>query len=250
MKNTRTRSTKSTLLLCVGLLCLLTGGAFAGPQLTIPEDSFDFGSVAQHNLITCSFWLKSTGDDTLRILNVIPGCACTEAPLLDSVIAPGDSTRLEIRFNTRQFLGKTLKKPYVMVNADDKQHHVYLQSIVHTDPESLEPLKFEPYRVDVSQFTEKPRRRSRFIIRNVSDQDLHLSLIKSGPLNFDVQLPDKIKAGDEALATVIVKEELIKEPFEQSITIELDDESGTRFTVPIRRDVKKLTNTQWVPPDN
>ena len=48
-------------------------GAAGAPRLEIPESIFDFGYVPQNAVISHVFWLKSTGDDTLRILNIKPG---------------------------------------------------------------------------------------------------------------------------------------------------------------------------------
>jgi hypothetical protein len=44
-----------------------------GPRLTISQTSFVFGYVPQHSTISHVFWLHSTGDDTLRILKIVPG---------------------------------------------------------------------------------------------------------------------------------------------------------------------------------
>jgi hypothetical protein len=47
--------------------------AHAAPRLNLPETSFDFGYVPQNSTISHVFWMYSTGDDTLKILNVSPG---------------------------------------------------------------------------------------------------------------------------------------------------------------------------------
>ena len=44
-----------------------------GPQLTIKEVDFDFGYTPQSSKIKHKFTLHSTGNDTLRILQVRPG---------------------------------------------------------------------------------------------------------------------------------------------------------------------------------
>ncbi len=44
-----------------------------GPQLTIKQDSFDFGIVPQHAKVSHTFWLYSTGDQPVEILRVVPG---------------------------------------------------------------------------------------------------------------------------------------------------------------------------------
>ncbi len=63
---------KSLLSLVVGSV-LLTSQAFAAPRLTIPVTEFDFGFVPQNSSISHVFWLKSTGDDSLKIVAVKPG---------------------------------------------------------------------------------------------------------------------------------------------------------------------------------
>ena len=55
------------------VVLVAAGSLMAAPRLDIEEDSFDFGFVPQNSKITHSFWLKSTGDDTLRIIRVVPG---------------------------------------------------------------------------------------------------------------------------------------------------------------------------------
>lgn len=59
-----------TVIVCVALLA---GTAFGGPNLAIPESSFDFGFVPQHAKISHTFWLYSTGDSLLNITQVVPG---------------------------------------------------------------------------------------------------------------------------------------------------------------------------------
>ena len=52
---------------------LLATVVFGAPKLTMPESSFDFGFVPQNATVSHVFWMYSTGDDTLKILNVVPG---------------------------------------------------------------------------------------------------------------------------------------------------------------------------------
>jgi len=52
---------------------VLVGSLAAAPRMTIPETVFNFGFVPQNSKISHDFWLLSTGDDTLKILKVVPG---------------------------------------------------------------------------------------------------------------------------------------------------------------------------------
>lgn len=63
---------KRLLSLTVGSILLATQ-AFAAPRLIIPETEFNFGFVPQNSTVAHEFWLKSAGDDTLKILAVKPG---------------------------------------------------------------------------------------------------------------------------------------------------------------------------------
>lgn len=64
---------KLNLFVILLVVVLVAGLANAVPRLTIDESSFDFGFAPQHSKVSHVFWLKSTGDDTLKILNVKPG---------------------------------------------------------------------------------------------------------------------------------------------------------------------------------
>lgn len=70
--STHARTTVRLLSLLVGVV-LAFGTAQAAPTLVIPNDTFDFGFVPQQSEISHEFWLHSTGDDTLKILKVVPG---------------------------------------------------------------------------------------------------------------------------------------------------------------------------------
>ncbi|KAA3634182.1 MAG: hypothetical protein DWP97_07610 [Calditrichaeota bacterium] len=55
------------------IVVLIASALSAAPRMTMPESVFDFGYVPQNSKISHIFWLKSTGDDSLKILKVIPG---------------------------------------------------------------------------------------------------------------------------------------------------------------------------------
>lgn len=55
------------------LVVIVASGVKAAPRLVIDSSEFDFGFVPQNSKISHVFWLKSEGDDTLKILKVVPG---------------------------------------------------------------------------------------------------------------------------------------------------------------------------------
>lgn len=55
------------------LALLLAAQVLAVPKMVIPNDTFNFGFAPQSAKVSHVFWLKSVGDDTLKILDVKPG---------------------------------------------------------------------------------------------------------------------------------------------------------------------------------
>ncbi|MDH4156276.1 MAG: DUF1573 domain-containing protein [candidate division Zixibacteria bacterium] len=223
------------LILGIILLLVWAAAASAAPAVQIPDDAFDFGKVAQHAKVNHTFWIKSTGSDTLRITAVVPGCGCTQAPLKDSVLAPGDSTSLEIVFSTLSYRGYITKRPYLETNASDEKTYLKIVAELIPYPEEMKPIRLWPHRLDVSQFTTKPRRRAGFKIENMTDQTLRIIPVDTVSKDFDVTLPDKVGPGETVEGMVIVHKDAVEKAFEQSITFELDDEEGSRFSLPVQR---------------
>lgn len=55
------------------LVLLLASAAMALPKMFLPEEEFDFGYVPQNSKISHVFWIKSVGEDSLKIVSVKPG---------------------------------------------------------------------------------------------------------------------------------------------------------------------------------
>lgn len=227
-----------TLLPILAVVVLTVTSALAAPKLAIPVSDFDFGYAPQNSSISRVFWLKSQGDDTLKILKVIPGCGCTQAPLQKEVVPPGDSTQLEIIFHTRTYSGISKKSPTIQTNEGPPDSHVSFTANVMPRPDSTYPVIIAPYKLDLSQFTEKAREKMTFTINNVSDKKLTPSMVYCPNEFFTIKLPGAINAGGKAEGTLILTSKGIAESFEKSFTIALDDEKSSRFTVPVKRTIQ------------
>ncbi len=64
---------KITIMAFALLLMLAASQVSSAPRMTMPESVFNFGYVPQNSKISHDFWLYSTGDDSLKIIKVIPG---------------------------------------------------------------------------------------------------------------------------------------------------------------------------------
>ena len=235
-------------------LCLLAGVLIAAvsvgrtdPRIEIPEPSFNFGKTVRHAKMRHTFWIKSVGDEPVRIKKVVPGCSCTKAPLPDSVIAPGDSVPLTIIFDSKSFRGNVVRKPYFVTDYDTEPRYVSIYAEMLNRPEKATPLVISPPRVDILQVGDKPRRKASFSIINVTDRDYKMTLVGNGFESFTLDFPDVIKANDTATVRLKIREDRLDTEFAESITFELDDDYGTRYTVPVRKFERKAAAQRGQP---
>jgi hypothetical protein len=227
----------SVLCLLLGFVSL-TGEAMAAPQLVIDQAEFDFGIAPQNSRISHTFLLRNAGSDTLVINKVVPGCGCTKAPLKKSALAPGEETEIEIIFSTGQYNGPVTKHPRLETNAIPASQNLAFRATVTNRPDSTFPILVKPYKLDISQFGQTERNQMRFMINNISDQQVSIELMSGISDLFDVTLPDKIAAGETAEGMLRLNEAALEQSFESSFTLQLSDSSLTRLTVPVKRTVQ------------
>jgi hypothetical protein len=130
------------------------------------------------------------------------------------------------------------KSPRITTNEGPPDKKVNIEVDVVQHPDSTYPVVIEPYKVDLSQFSEKKVDEREFEIANVSDKDLDLTMIAFPEHLMKVDLPDQVGAGETVTGKVTLKDEALKDSFEKSFTFELNDENGTRFTVPVKRTLR------------
>jgi hypothetical protein len=108
-------------------------------------------------------------------------------------------------------------------------------------PDSTYPIIIKPYKLDVSQFGDKVRDQMKFTITNVSDKEVELGLVAGIPKYAQINLPQKIGAGQSGSGTIKLLPNVLDQTFEKSFTLEVKGEKGIRFTVPVKRTVKSTT---------
>jgi hypothetical protein len=102
------------------MACTLSFAQFMGPKVATQQLEYDFGSVEQGTLVEHTFVISNTGGDALKIRNVSASCGCTAAKPEKSELAPGESTNINVQFNTKGRSGKQRKSVYVDTN--DPEH--------------------------------------------------------------------------------------------------------------------------------
>ncbi len=91
------------------------------PNCSSMRHAFDFGYISAGSVVSHSYVFHSRGTDSLKILNVKPGCGCTKAPLKKEVVAAGDSTEVELVFTSNKGAkGNVGKSATVSCNDSDR----------------------------------------------------------------------------------------------------------------------------------
>lgn len=128
----------------------------------------------------------------------------------------------------------------IQTNEGPPDKSVQIMAQVVSRPDSTYPIILTPYKLDLSQFTEKVRDKITFTISNVSEKKIKPTLVFAPGEFFTVKLPSSIGPGGSAEGTLTLKSTGLKESFEKSFTIQLDDEKKTRFTIPVKRSVQSV----------
>jgi len=94
-----------------------------------PTDPYfwDFGQARQGQILMHTFELKNESDKQITILNASASCGCTVPSIKNKVLLPGESTDIEVKFNTKGYSGEV--KQYVYVNTDDTDNPILKYTI-------------------------------------------------------------------------------------------------------------------------
>jgi hypothetical protein len=88
-----------------------------GPRAALKVLEYDFGNIEYGKIVTYNFTIANTGGDILIIKDVRASCGCTAAKPQKSELKPGESTAIEVMFNSNGRSGQQQK--YVFVNTND-----------------------------------------------------------------------------------------------------------------------------------
>ncbi|WP_170124434.1 DUF1573 domain-containing protein [Breznakibacter xylanolyticus] len=89
------------------------------PVITFSQQSHDFGDVSEGEEVGVVYWARNDGHGPLLITHVKAGCGCTSVKWPNEPVAPGDSGRIDVLFDTRGRQGLQSKQVLVYSNATE-----------------------------------------------------------------------------------------------------------------------------------
>ncbi len=101
------------------------------PEITFEEELFDFGSIAEGELVKHTFKFKNTGKAPLILSKVEPSCGCTAMRgWPKEPIPPGKGGEISIEFDSTKRPGFQKKSITVLANTVPARNVVHFQGEV------------------------------------------------------------------------------------------------------------------------
>ncbi len=98
------------------LLGFVLAGSAGAQIVHLDKSSIDFGDMNQHESRDVQVILTNKGGGVLVVSEVKADCGCTVPTLSKSQLVPGESTHIDINFNSKQFHGKITKIVHIFSN--------------------------------------------------------------------------------------------------------------------------------------
>ena len=149
------------------------------------------------------------------------------------MVAVGDSAEVELIFNSSKGHGGPFSKgATVTCNDNDRGNfQLSLKGKSYEFPDSLAPLTLSAAVVTWDQQTRS--KEAKLVVKNVSKSTLKMHLVSQPYSYLKISLPDAdIKPGKEKEIKVKIDSSVKDVEFKKSFTFEVNDSTGTRYTVP------------------
>ena len=204
------------------------------PRIEVSSDYFYFGYMPINAIVQHVYWVRNTGNDTLRIVTVKPGCGCTTAPISKDAIAPGDSANLKVIFDSKNMTGKMVKDIDIFSNDPNKQSiAVKFFAVVNREHDFV---RAEPNVLRFSKFGSKDGKMIKtFEVLNNFSTDIEVSLIELRAANFKIDKKNvKVRPGEKAQFTIEQLQSVTDEAdVLTSVTFEFVGDETDRITIPL-----------------
>lgn len=177
------------------------GEAVGVPQLRLAAAEYDFGTVSQGSLVTHEFELENAGKGPLHIQRIVPACGCTASSVDKDFIAPGETGKVKVEFDTSGFSGEKVKTVRLYTNDPEQLSTLLrLKGVVQPD------VVVEPKRVyfgDLLEGGEESRRTKIVTVQAREEAKITLGEVSSRSKKLEVELLESSKKRKKIRVTVL-----------------------------------------------
>lgn len=112
---------------------LVANFSFSQSEISFDRGIHDFGYIKEGDVATYEFEFDNTGEDTLRLENVKPGCGCTSPYWTKDPILPGETGKIKVSFNSKGKSGVFDKSVTVTTNSPDPRTILRIRGVVNKE---------------------------------------------------------------------------------------------------------------------
>jgi hypothetical protein len=99
-------------------------------KIEFTESEFDFDTITSGTVVQKSFEFTNSGRKPLYILDTRVSCGCTVASYNEDAIAPGESGKIDIEFNSFGKKGEQNKSIIVLSNSHPNEDRLKIRGFV------------------------------------------------------------------------------------------------------------------------
>lgn len=139
-KKTHTATAKMNPTTNTDLTKVQAAPAAKGAVATFEKTEIDYGKITQGSEPLRVFTFKNTGSEPLIISNAAGSCGCTVPTFPKEPIMPGQSSKIEVRYDTQR-VGAFTKTVTLTTNEANPTRVLTIKGDVSANPNSTEPAK-------------------------------------------------------------------------------------------------------------
>jgi len=216
------------------ILVLLASVLYAqkqGAKIVSPEPKFDFGNIIEGQRVSHEFVIKNEGDEVLEIRKVNASCGCTAAQPDKDKLAPGESTKIKVQFDSSNRQGKQVKYVYVMTN-DKTNPQIRLEFTTFIEERGVSDTKsvnggrmiVAPSKYDFGTIREGSVVSTNIFLKNIGNEALEIKSINNSCdcISYDLSTK-KINPQESAVLKVTLNTIDRKGKFTRTLTISATD---------------------------
>jgi len=174
---------------------------FAQPKIKMLKTEKNWGDVNYQHTLSEEIKFINIGDDTLKIIDIRPGCGCTVVPSYSSQVAPGDTGSISIKLNVKTYTGQITKSVNIFTTDPSSAHVTYLLKC-----NVIRPFVIIPRYISFDKLYVGQEGTANTIIKNTSNIDATIKNIEtsSNLLELNIKEGDIIKSGESMTITTKV----------------------------------------------
>lgn len=231
-------------LIAVVFLTIVLHAQLSGPKIFVPNNTYDFGEITEGETASYNFIIVNNGGDELKIERVISSCGCTAAEPQKRNLAPGESTLLNVAFNSTNREGNQYKVVTLITNdPDNKEQRLIVQGkVVPKKKDTNEGPKayFEKTQHDFGLVDEGVVLPVIFTVKNNGKKDLEIKDIKTS-CGCTAANPDKklLKPGETTKIKVELDTSNRMGKMRREVSVFTNDEENPRQILTLYAEIKQ-----------